>query len=145
MSLGSALRAHLNADAGVIAAGATEVYPGLPTQSAVLPYIVYSGIGGRGVDHLIAASGVVAARMQIDAWALTHDAAYAIYEAIREALHMLNHATMGAGGQTIYVQQVALDGPPLMTVDRAPYGDKESAHRAISEYSIWHAETVPTH
>lgn len=72
-----ALRTFLLADSAISAAvGGVRIYPiKLPAGVPAGPAIVYSLISEQNDYHMQGPSGLVAARFQIDAWALTSDLA----------------------------------------------------------------------
>lgn len=75
MTIGTALRAHLLADAGIAALVAARIYPLRLPQKAVMPAIVLTRVSGLRFGHLRGAGSLARPRFQVDAWATTHDGA----------------------------------------------------------------------
>ncbi len=107
-----ALSAFLAADAAVAAlvvtGSTTRIYPGKLPQGTTAASIVYSEISGEGDHHNAGASGLVRVRMQIAAWALTADAAHALFLAVKERIDGYR-GVMGSGGAAVNVQGVFID------------------------------------
>lgn len=107
-----ALRAFLVADtaiADLVKTGSvTRIYPGKMPQGQTATSIVYSEISGQGDQHSQGASGLARVRMQIAAWAISADAAHALYLAIKERIDGYRGA-MGSGATLVNVQGVFLD------------------------------------
>jgi hypothetical protein len=107
-----ALRAFLAANsviAGlVVTGGTTRIYPVKLPQSTTAASIVYNEISGVGDHTMQGASGLVAVRMQIAAWAQTADAAHTLFLAIKEILDGFA-GVMGSGAAAVNVQGVFID------------------------------------
>lgn len=91
MTLGSALRAHLLADAAISAVVAARIYPlrlPQPKKDAVnLPAIVLQRISTVRYAHLRGAEALARPRLQVDCWATTHDAATSLGTLVRQRLN----------------------------------------------------------
>lgn len=65
----------------------TRIYPTHAEQNAALPYVLLKEIGNESVEHLEGTSGLSSTRLQFDCTAATYSAAFALREAVRQALH----------------------------------------------------------
>jgi hypothetical protein len=82
-----ALRTFLLADAGIsTAVNALRIYPGIIAQGQTLPSIVYNLVSEVTDQHMQGASGLVAMRLQIDAWALTSDLADSLARLVKDRM-----------------------------------------------------------
>lgn len=77
----------LLADASVAAVVSTRVYPLELPQDATLPAIVYSDLGGPRAHSLAGDSGIGRARVQVDMYAATLDAANALAVLVRTCIN----------------------------------------------------------
>lgn len=84
--LEAAVYARLAGFAGLAALAGTRIYPGARPQGALLPAVVYQRISTVRFSAMGVDSGVVKARVQLDAWALTFTAALDVKEQVRAAL-----------------------------------------------------------
>lgn len=82
-----ALRALLLADASVSAlVGGARVYAGLVPQGVTSPSVVQNLISEGSDYHMAGSSGLGQARVQVDCWATTPDAAVALANAVMDLL-----------------------------------------------------------
>ena len=123
-----AIRSILIADTAVKAI-TTRCYPGKIPQDPTYPLIVYYKVTGMRDHHLQGPSRLAHPRFQVEAWALTYDAAKALANAIRGALD----------GYTGTQGTVAI-GSILIESERDVYEDAVSCHRVIMDWFIWHRE-----
>jgi hypothetical protein len=80
------LRGFLLDDSAVATLVSTRIYPRVLPQGTRDPSLVYNRISVLGDHHMQGASGLVAVRMQIDAWADTADQAYDLAAAVKYRL-----------------------------------------------------------
>ena len=130
---------HLAADEAVAAIVGTRIYTMVAPQSSPFPRVTIQQIAAEHFHHMTGASGAVRASLQVDAWALDSLTAWQIGEAIREALQ----GRIGALGESV-TQWVGLDGRTA-EVEQPDDASETWIHRVRSDYTIWHAESVPSH
>lgn len=140
MSLLTDLRAHLVADAGV-AAITTRVSMYRSNQSDGLPRVVLHTISGDHKHHMLAATGKVITRVQIDCHATTPVGAEALAEAIRQALDGFR-GQMNSG---TYISMCHLDSERSL-YDPPHEGRNESGgvDTVQLDYMVGWTATVPT-
>lgn len=142
MSIESALRAHLIANAGVTAIVGSRVYMKHAPTTATYPYIVMHKIGKRPSRHSLAACGLCDHSFQLDCWAQTDKAAKDLADEIRDGLDHYQ-GTLGSGGETIYAHVVRYIND-YDDFDNPSDASEQGEYRTIVELRIWHAETVPS-
>jgi porphobilinogen deaminase len=84
--IGTALRAKLQATAGVTGLLSTRVYPDQLEQGCDMPAAVYFVVSGNEEGSLDGLVGLTHSRIQVDAYATTRAGANALAAAIRTAL-----------------------------------------------------------
>lgn len=82
----AALFEHLSGDPIIAALAATRIYPGVLPQGITDPSVVQNLISEQTDYHTQGASGLAAARIQMDAWAQTPDLAVALANAVKDRL-----------------------------------------------------------
>jgi len=133
--VGQALRELLLADAGVVALVVGRISPG-PLRGPeeplpVLPAVTYQRAGSTRGEHFTGRSHPTQIRMQVDCWALDHDAAEDVFDAVRLALDMKVSAAHD-------IQKVAIiDGS-----DQYLPEPEVKLARFTCDYHVWIAEAV---
>lgn len=107
----------------------TRCYPAKIPQDPTYPLILYYKVTGMRDHHLQGPSGLAHPRFQVEAWAITYDAAKALANAIRGALD-------GYTG----TQGTVVIGSTIMESERDYYEDAVSCHRVIMDFVLWHSE-----
>lgn len=92
MTIGTALRTHILADASIAALVASRVYPlrlpqFKPSPAVNLPAIVLQRISEIRFAHLRGAEALARPRFQVDCWATTHDGATTLGALVRQRLN----------------------------------------------------------
>ena len=123
------LRTFLLANAGVSALVGTRAYSAPAPPTAVLPYLTIQQISGTPDHNLVAASGVMRRRYQIDAWASTSAGAIALAAAVRAAVD----AYAGSMG-TLRVLSVILEGERELQEDIED-GSQAVTYRVSQDYA----------
>ena len=133
--VGQALRELLLADAGVVALVVDRVGPaplrGPEEPVPTLPAITYQRMGSTRPRHFSGRSHPTATRMQVDCWALNHDTAEIVFDAVRLALDM-----MASAAHDIQLMEI-VDGSDQFL----PEPEVKLA-RFTADYMINHAEAV---
>lgn len=142
MSIESALRAHLIANAGVTAIVGSRVYMKRAPNSATYPYIVMNKISKRPSRHSTAACGLCDHSFQLDCWGETDKATKDLADEIRDGLDHYR-GTLGSGSETIYAHVVRYIND-YDDFDEPSDGSEVGEYRTIVELRIWHLETVPS-
>lgn len=124
-----ALRTFLLAHAPISAIVAARVFPVVLPQGERAASIVYTRVSGFGDHHTEGASGLSRPRVQIDAYAPTHDAAVALADLIKERIDGYR-GLMGA----VRVQGV------FFVDERENYQADVDLHRMSRDYLIFYAE-----
>lgn len=143
MSIAAALASHLKEDTDIAATVGARVYRNTARQDAPLPYIVIRQINADHVHHLTAASGIVRATFQVDAYAVVGSEADALAELIRLSLDVKHHSTMGLEPNVEPLTAASLQsaiGDFIPPRDASDVG-VDIVHQT---WEIWHTETVPT-
>ena len=129
-----ALRAALVADAGVAGLVAKRVAWGARPRMSELPSIALHQVSGVRQYAMQGASGLVAARVQIDCWALSNKDATSVADAVNTAI----------GGLAATVKGVQLQGCFLESeidfVDDQGATPAELLHRVSLDFMVWHSE-----
>lgn len=86
MTIGTALRAHLLADATLAAVVTARIYALRLPQKPTLPAVVLQRISGFRWKHLRGSGALARPRFQVDSWAQTHDAASELGAVVRQRL-----------------------------------------------------------
>jgi hypothetical protein len=133
-----ALRAYLLADATISAAvGGTRIYPTVMPQGVKATSAVYNVISEISDHHTQGPSGLVMVRMQVDAYALTTDAADALARAVKERIDGFAGVwTYGASSppDAVEVQGIFAD------TARTGYQSDAQLYRSSRDYLIHFAE-----
>ena len=112
MTLETALRSYVLADATVAALAGTRMYPRRLPQGPTLPALVYQRVDTRRLHDFDGPDGLPRARVQIAAWASNVAGAWELANAVR-AINMLPRlieATPGALTVLDFPAPVASDG-----------------------------------
>jgi hypothetical protein len=126
MSADEEIYARVSGDAGVAALVGTRVYPLLAPQGAAYPFIRYQKISRVGEAVAFdAVNGVVNARFQFDAYAVTFTEARAIQDAVRACLDDWR----GIGGAVVMAQLIN-------EFDRYEGDDASRIFRSTQEYQV---------
>jgi hypothetical protein len=126
-----ALRTLLLADAGIAALVVARVYPTVLPQGQKLASIVYTRISGQTDYKMEGASGYVASRMQIAAWAPTVDAASALANKVKDCLSGFSGAV---GDPSVFIQGA------FCTDEREMYDDVVQMYGVMRDFAIHHEE-----
>jgi hypothetical protein len=125
-----ALRTFLLEDATIAAAvGGSRVFPTVMPQGVVASSLVYNVISEITDHHTQGASGLVMARMQLDAYATTPDDADTLARAVKERID----GYAGLMG-SVTVQGVFAD------TARTDYQADAKLFRISRDYLIWYGE-----
>lgn len=143
MSIQAALYAELTGDTDIATSVSTRIYPLIAPPEATLPFIVYQRIGADHQRHTEAAAGLVSTMVQITCVATSAKAAHDLAELVREAMDHFR-GTLGSGGNTATVRLATLDNE-IENFDPPAHAEEDGTYSVITEWTIWHTETVPTH
>jgi hypothetical protein len=128
-----ALRSFLLADAAIVAVIVDRVYALRIPQGIKSSSIVVTRISGPGDYHLQGPSGLMSARIQVDAWATTADAATTLANLVKDRLDGYR-GTVGTGGNIITVHGV------FVADLREDYDDDAELYRSGRDYFVHHLE-----
>jgi hypothetical protein len=132
------LRAYLLADSGISAlVGGARIYAVHLPQGETQASIVFSRISGLGDHHMQGPSGLARPRLQIDCWAASIDAAFALSNMVKERIDgFRGDMPYGANSpqDLITVRGVFFDS------EREDYDDTAKLYRASCDYFIWFLE-----
>lgn len=109
-----AVVARLLAVSGVTDLASSRIGPPPLDQDATLPAIVYQRISSNRTLALDGPTGKGEARIQLTCWAETYPAAVALGNAARIALNGYRGTVTVAGGETLAVQGILVEGPEDM-------------------------------
>lgn len=147
MSLHAAIYAHLFADSDVNGVVAEKIRALLADTEDALPYIVFQIISADHKSDMTDPSGLVMKRVQINSYETTYELAAILGEHVRDALQGLS-GTLGAGDNTLAVQNIELDGEGDIDIEPASgpqRGSQSAPHGVRQDYIVWHAESIPVH
>jgi hypothetical protein len=128
-----AIRSFLLADAPIVAVVVDRVYALRIPQGIKVSSIVMTRVSGPGDYHMDGPSGLINARIQIDAWAPTADAAASLANLVKDRLDGYR-GTMGTGGNIITVHGV------FVADLREDYDDEAQLYRSGRDYFVHHLE-----
>lgn len=126
-----AFRDFLLDDSAIAAAVTTRVYPVKMPQGITQASLVYNLISEVGDVHNAGPDGLCQARIQVDAYATSADAAMALALAVKGRLFGYR-GTMGSGGSAVEVQGVFLGGS-----SRTEFDDAAGLHRVSRDFVVW--------
>jgi hypothetical protein len=135
--LGKGLRAYLMSKTAVNNLVSGRIYPVVLPQNPTLPAIVYSLVNANRPESMIGGTGLVQARVQVDCWALTQDAAASLSNEVRKVLQGFS-GNFGSGSTLVVVQAVHVVGEYEM------HEPDVNNYRVIIDYHIWYEEDLPT-
>ena len=125
-----------------------RILPDWVTQGVERPYATVINNNRRHVHHMTAASGVVIARVQVDAWADDKPAAMALYDALRLAADGFRGIVTvkdndGATVGTLKVSMCHLDTDAAVPSPPQSGSDK-TVYRESMDWIMATPESVPT-
>lgn len=128
-----ALRGLLLANAEVSTLVGQRIAWAVRPRQEELPSIALHRIDGVRDYHMLAPSGLVTSRVQVDCWAATNSQASKISTAVRHALSGLRATIGGVDFQGAFIE---------VEVDYSEEGSppEELIHRIQTDYLIWHSE-----
>jgi len=135
-TIGEAVKALLEFDAGVSALVGDRCYPNSAPQNSTLPYIVYTVISDVRVQSMTGLSGLASPRIQFDCFASTYGGAKAVAEAVKVAL----------AGYADTIGSVAING--ILLVDDSDLfeppasGASVGTYRVSMDFIVWWSETT---
>lgn len=116
----------------------TRIYPTHAEQNATMPYVVLKEIGNTAEENLAGTAGLSATRIQFDCTAATYAQAYALREAVRQALHAWR-------GTSETVQFRASSQGSRFAIYLEPRdGSDQGKHVSIIDIVFSHTETALT-
>lgn len=130
MSLETALRARLLADAGIAALVVARVYPVVLPQAPAFPAITYEGVAETRLNTFGGPLGLAGPLMRLHAWASTYDGARDLARKVRLALDGWRGTQSGETVQAVKLQQ---------QVDL--YDDETQMHRVAMDFRVWWNES----
>lgn len=132
------LRALLLGDAAISAAvGSARIYPIKLPQGQKLASIVYSRISGYNDHYMDEPSGVNRARVQIDCWAPTTDAADLLARQVKNQIDGYRGSILwgeNSPADAIIVQGIFFDS------EREDWDDDAQMYRSSKDYIVWFIE-----
>lgn len=141
MSLYSALYDHLRLDSAIAALVSTRIYAHAAPTAEPMPYITFQRISENEPSLLVSASGLVVARVQIDCWGATPDAAESAGDAVRLSMQG-NHQWL-MGDENLQIHSSNLDGRRADAFE-PDSSDDVWTHRSSLDFVIGYALPVPT-
>ena len=129
-----ALRSYLCADAAIAALVDKRIAWGARPRASALPSICLHQISGVRQYAMMAPSGLVNARVQVDCWGLSQADVTAVARAVNAAIGGLRQTVGG-----VQMQGVFLESEQDMT-DEGGAAPAELLHRVSMDFMIWHDE-----
>jgi hypothetical protein len=118
--------------------GSTRIYPQHAEQAAALPHIVLREIGNTTEHNLLGTSGTSETRVQIDCYALTYAAAYALREAARRIVGETYGTVEGLNFRS------AVQGSRFGAYLEPRDGSDQGKHVLSVDFLLIHSETALT-
>ncbi len=128
-----ALRSFLLADAAIVAVVTDRIYSLKIPEEVNSASVVVTRISGPGDYHMAGPSGIISARIQIDAWAGTADAATSLANLVKDRLDGYR-GEMGTGANIITVHGI------FIADLREDYDDGAELYRSGRDYFVHHVE-----
>jgi len=94
------IRAHIVANAGLLALVSTRIYCPRLIENATLPAISFFTRGGSSTPYI---PGWLAPSVQFDCWADSQDGARAIYRALYDCLQGIQNTIVSISGTDYYI------------------------------------------
>lgn len=132
-----ALRDYLLDDATIAAAVGQRVVPVRIPQGVTQPTIVYNRISGNSDYHSQGSSGLVTTRIQIDAWAKTHNEAVRVADLVKDRIGGLR-GTVDFGSVSP-ADDIVIHGV-FHESEREDFDDGVDMYRMSRDYTVWYAE-----
>lgn len=129
LDIRQSFRPFLLEDAAIAAIVVDRVYSIRIPQGVRASSIVFTRVSGAGDYHLAGPSGIINVRMQVDAWAITPDAAVTLANLVKDRLDGYR-GLMGA---------VMVHGVFVADL-REDYDDDAQLYRAGRDYFVHHLE-----
>jgi hypothetical protein len=138
-----AIRALLLGDATISGmVGGTRIHPGIlpqgTAQTSNVPAIVQNLISEASDYHMQGASGLGSARVQVDCWAQTPDAAVLLAGLVFDRLS--GHRGVVTYGSNSPQDEVEIKGI-FHEQSRDDYDDVAKLHRRSRDYTVWFSQT----
>jgi hypothetical protein len=124
-------------DSGAAASPRYRIFPIKLPQGEKRTSIVYTRISGQGDHHMQGPSGLNRARVQVDCWAPTADAADLLARQVKERIDGYGGSILWGDDspeEAIVVQGIFFDN------EREDYDDTAQMYRSGKDYIVWHAE-----
>lgn len=132
----AALRSILLADTAVSAAiGGVRIYPSTLPQGVTLPSLVQNLISEDMGYHTQGDDGLMAARIQIDAWALTPDLAVSLADLVFDRLSGYS-GTAGYGSNS--PQNTMTVRGAFLSQGRESYDSASKMYARQRDYILWY-------
>jgi hypothetical protein len=133
-----AIRALLLADPEVNSSVAgSRVFPSPMPQGQRNPSVVYHRVTGSSDYHMLGASGLHQAFMQIDAWASTADGAVALADDVHDVLSGFSGIVVWGSGSP--QNEITIRGI-FQINERDLFDNITQLHRMSRDYNIFYAE-----
>lgn len=119
----------------------TAIYPAGETPQdleAGNAYVVFQVISSQPTQSRDGESGLATMRIQIDSYAASFEAAWAIADQIRLAINK-HHDTFGSASGVTVIMDDSSDGQ-----EQPGIGEEFGAGRVIQDYILWFQQTVPS-
>lgn len=127
MTFEADIKAHLQADATLVALVADRIYPVIRPQNAALPAVTYTAPAPDEVNTLAGRSDSLRNyRLQVDCWAESHAAVVAMANAVRSRMN-----TAASAFRAVLYPGTGLDD----------YESDTRLYRRMLEFSVWYTET----
>lgn len=133
-----AVRSHILGTTSVSDLVGTRVYWQRLEQNATLPAVVLKELSNEAAEHLLGTSGLSTTRVQIDCYATSYPAAFALREAIRQRLHAYRGTS-----QSVVIRSVAQGSRQSLFLEPRD-GDDVGKHVATIDFLVTHSETALT-
>jgi len=138
MSVQSAIRTKLLASAGVTSLVGTRITLKTAPTNYGYPRITLNLINTNTDHHLGGASGLANSRVQVDCWSKTSTQATALGAAVRSALDTYSGTSDGLVIDSCIIEDESDE------YEAPTDGSQRGTHRTRIDFSVWHAQSVPS-
>lgn len=138
-TLTSELRTYLLADTAIAAAVGTRIRPRKLQQGETYPAIRVNIVGGTSEEHLLGASGLAHTTVQIDAYALTSEAADELAELIR--LRLQGHRGLLS---TVFANGISVASELRQHDEPIPDGSGNYRYISSRDFRVSYSQAVPS-
>jgi len=136
--VGIALRNRLKSDSDVASLVNTRIYPGVVTQGATQPYIIY-GKTAETFDHAMRADpNISSPRYQVSSYSTSYSQARELSKFVKNSLRDFS-GDLGSSDEPLSVQRIFFEFE--MDMSHRDLETFEVVHHVLQDYVIWYSSS----